>query len=185
MDENTKDTKDTKDTKKELMEVAVITPFQDFVGERVDSDKRCYAGKTPDEKDEKGVVTKRGKAIPTMNKVRIRLPIPITDEQAEELYKVSLATLVAMGIRQRAYTLNKSDIYLATIGEKDIDTQGLKELVEADLPIVERARATSETKTKAAKYDALREKFGDELSDDDIAAAIVLAMKKKGKKNNK
>ncbi len=170
------------DDKKELKEVGVVSPFPEFSGERCDSDKRCFAGKTPDETDDEGKVTKKGKPITTMNKVRIRLPIPTTDDEAKEIYQVSLSHIIAMGIRQRAYTLNKSDIYISEVGENEIDVPGLTGLVEQDLPIVERAKTTSETKQKAAKYDALKAKFGDDLSDDDIEAAIALARKKKGKK---
>lgn len=169
------------DEKRELTEVAVITPFSDFDGERVESDKRCYDGREPDEKDAEGKVIKKGKAIPTMNKVRLRLPLPVSDEQAQKFYKVNLVTLIGMGVRQRSYTLNKSDVYIGEIGERKIDVAGLTSLVEGDLPIVERAKVMSETKQKAQKYDALRAKFGDDMSDDEIAAAIELARKKKAK----
>ena len=88
-----------------------------------------------------------------MNKVELRLPVPTTEEESQEYYKVSLSTLVGMGVRQRAYTLNKSDIYLSEIGEKTIDLPGLTTLVEADLPIVPRTGGTSVVREKAAKQD--------------------------------
>lgn len=141
------------DVTRELANVGVVTPFPEFAGTRVPSDKRCFAGKHPDTKDAEGKVTKRGKAIPTMNKVELRLPVPTTEEESQEYYKVSLATLVGMGVRQRAYTLNKSDIYLSEIGEKTIDLPGLTTLVEADLPIVPRTGGTSVVREKAAKQD--------------------------------
>ena len=167
---------------KELKEVAVIIPFASFTGSRVASDKRCQDGRTPDKKDAEGKVLKKGKPIKTDHKVRIDLPVPLSDDDAQAFYKVPLGKLVEMGVRQRAYSLNKSDAYISEIGTREVDIKGLTALVEQDCPIVERARATSETKQKAQKFDALKAKFG--VSDDEELEKIIThAMaKKKGKK---
>lgn len=169
------------DVKKELVEVAVLKPFPAFTGKRTDTDKRCFAGReaeipTGAKKKDGTPIMKPGKTIPTQNKVRIQLPVPENDEQAKEFYGVDLSALVAMGARQAAYTLNKTDAYLTDIGDREVDVEGLTKLVEGDMPRQERVRKISEVKEKAGKYDALKAKFG--LSDEELEAAISLAKSK-------
>ena len=166
------------DDKKELLEVGVIVPFPDFKGVRIDADKRCYAGKTKEEKDDKGKVIVKSKAITTNNKVRLSLPCPTTDDESQKFYKVDLGVLVAMGVRQNSYSTNKVDVYLSEIGKRDIDIQGLTSLLTDDLPIVPREKKASVTKDKAAKYDALMSKY--DVSEEELAK--ILAHARKGKK---
>lgn len=168
------------DTKKELMEVGVIVPFTSFTGDRVDTDKRCYAGTesvATGKKDKDGKTIFKTVAVKTENKVRIRLPIPKTDADSQKFFKVNLDVLIGMGVRQNAYTMNKSDAYLSTIGTKDIDTKGLTELAELDIPIVEREKKSSVVKEKAAKLDALSSKYNKSV--DEIEAILVHAAAKK------
>ncbi len=165
------------DDKKELLEINVIVPFPKFKGDRIDADKRCYAGKTKEEKDANGKVIVKSKAITTNNKVRLSLPCPATDEESQKFYKVDLRVLVGMGVRQNSYSTNKTDIYLSEIGTKDIDVPGLTSLLTDDLPILPRERKASVTKDKAAKYDALMAKY--DVSEEELAKILAHAGKDK------
>ena len=165
------------DDKKELLEVGVIVPFPEFKGVRIDADKRCFAGRTKEEKDAKGKVIIKSKAIPTNNKVRLSLPCPTTDNESQKFYKVDLGVLVAMGVRQNSYSTNKVDVYLSEIGKRDIDIQGLTSLLTDDLPILPRERKASVTKEKAGKYDALMSKFN--VNEEELEKILAHAKKPK------
>jgi len=170
------------DVKKELLEVGVITPFPSFSGKRTSTDKRCFNGRIPDTLDDEGRVIKRGATIKTSHKVRIDLPVPVTDEEAKSMYGVDIFTLTAAGCTQGAYGLNKTDAYLESIGERDIDVAGLTSLVEGDMPKQERVKTSAVTKQKAQAYDALMAKAGvDNMADLEAMIAHAQAMKAKGK----
>lgn len=173
----------TEKESKELKSVATIRPFPQFEGKRTVTDKRCLAGRLADvdtgKRDKDGkAITKPGPTIKTGNKVEIQLPIPTNDDEAKAFYGSTMEAIVAFGVRQVAYTLNKADTYLATIGEKEIDIPGLTSLVEGDLPRQERTKKVSEVKAKAAKFDELKAKYG--VSDEELDAILAHAKAKAG-----
>ena len=170
--------------KKELLEVAVITPFPAFEGKRTSTDKRCFNGREPDTLDTDGKVVKRGATIKTKHKVRIDLPVPTTDEDAKAMYGVDIFTLTAAGCTQGAYSLNKCDVYLEGIGERDIDVAALTALVEGDMPKQERVKTSAVTKQKAQAYDELQAAAGVDSKEELmklIAHAQAMKTGKRGK----
>lgn len=172
---------------KELEQVAVIVPFPEFTGARVEADKRCQTSEdVPDgnKKDKDGNQVMKVKKINHDRKVTIKMPVPATDEEAQATYKVDLTTLIEMGARQRSYSLNKTDAYMATIGEAGIDEKGLTELVEGDIPIEPRkAGVRAETKREASKYTALKTEYN--MTDEEIEAVLAEKAAEAEKKKKK
>ena len=158
---------------KELVSVATIRPFPTFDGKRTVTDKRCFNGRTPDVKDDNDKLVKRGQTIKTQNKVEIQLPVPRNEDECKLYYGSSMEQMLGFAARQIAYTLNKADAYLETIGTKDVDIAGLTGLVEADLPRQERTKKISEVKAKAQKFDELKSKYG--VSDDELEKILAHA----------
>lgn len=162
----------------ELVSVATIRPFPAFEGKRTVTDKRCFAGRgkpidTGKKNKDGEAITKPGPTIKTQNKVEIQLPVPRNEDECKLYYGSTMEQMLGFAARQIAYTLNKADAYLESIGTKDIDIDGLTGLVEGDLPRQERTKKVSEIKAKAQKFDELKSKYG--LSDDELEKILAHA----------
>lgn len=156
----------------ELICVFTATPYPEFKGERTTRDKRILAGKDANKK-----------AVKTLNKISMALPIPSTDQEAQDWYGRDLKALVILGVGQTSYSYGKVDAYVADLGNKAVDEAGLTELVVADMKASPKAPgAKSEVKAKAAKLDALTKEY--DVSPEEIAA-ILAARKAKSTKSGK
>lgn len=155
----------------------LITPWPEWTGETIES--RKYSK-----------VYKKDGNTQFKYRLDIALPIPTTDDQAKELYNLSLAELIAKGVNQNSHDESVLTDYINGLVDNGSDF-GSPELLDEMTSTVKTAhfREKKETKVSKAKENdqalaKLKQLYGMPASatPDEVYAEAAKRLAAKGKK---